>query len=425
MKIFGTHDDNTIEQLREVAKHAEYVALMADGHLGYSMPIGGVAAYDNKVSVTGVGFDIACGNCAMKTTINIGDVEDHADAEVAFGVYLRDLGHWIQDNIAFGVGKENQHARAPSDNLIFDDDRWSLIPEPYRTTLRDKARKQLGSCGSGNHYVDILVDEDGFLWVSNHFGSRGFGHNIATAFINISQGGKWGDRGGKEGMCLLDLDTQAGQDYWDLMRLAGDYAYEGREWVNMAVMRYMGTHALDIVHNNHNFAWKELHRDGRELVVVRKGATPAFGGQRGFVGGSMGDDAVILEGRQDFSSFTDEQTVATREAQEASLMSTVHGAGRVMSRTAATGKNRRGKVKAQPRVDRTETEEWLANRNVLVYGAELDEAPQAYRRLPDVLRDQGDTVTVLHTLRPLVVVMAPSAWDAAGKPLNPFLAVEA
>jgi tRNA-splicing ligase RtcB len=417
MKIFGTHDDKTIAQLAEVAEHAEHVALMADGHLGYSMPIGGVAAFDNKVSVTGVGFDIACGNCAMKTSLDVWQGGSGS---------LRDLGAWIQENIAFGVGKANLHPRAPKDNLIFDDERWDLIPKQYRDVIRDKAREQLGSCGSGNHYVDILVDEDGYLWVGNHFGSRGMGHKIATAFINIAQGGKWGDRGGKEGMCLLDLDTYEGQDYWDLMGLAGDYAYEGREWVAMAVLKHLGTHALDVVHNHHNFAWREYHH-GQDLVVVRKGATPAFPGQRGFVGGSMGDDAVILEGRTHLAHlnyYTGTWDDPTLDQMHDALMSTVHGAGRVMSRTAATGKNRWGKKKGEPLVDRTEVEDWLADRKVLVYGAELDEAPQAYRRLPDVLRDQGNTVKVLHTLRPLVVVMAPSAWDAAGKPLNPFLTVK-
>lgn len=404
MNIVGDHDDKTLEQLAEVAEHAERVALMADGHMGYSMPIGGVAAYRNKVSVTGVGFDIACGNCAVKTNLRPEDVD------------LLTLGHKIQDTLAFGIGKENPCPTGELlDHQVFADERWDLIPEKYRGPLYRKAWGQLGTIGSGNHYVDILVDEEGYLWVGVHFGSRGFGHTLATAFIAISQGGVWGERG-KEDMCLLDLSTPGGEDYWALMNLAGEYAYAGRDWVANTVAEWMGSETFDRVHNNHNFAWEETHQ-GEDLIVVRKGATPAFPGQRGFVGGSMGDDAVILQGKM----YDPSGSAGLAEYQEALLYSTVHGAGRVMSRTAATGRNRRGKKKAEPRVDRAETLEWIKKRGVLVFGAELDEAPQAYRRLDEVLAAQGDTVEIVHRLRPLVVVMAPGSFDAAGKPLNPFL----
>ena len=418
MKIFGKHDANTISQLDEVAKHAKFTALMADGHHGYSMPIGGVAAFDNQVSVTGVGYDISCGNCAMQTGMQLRDLADSPDASFA---RLTEIGYEIQNSIAIGLGKANNSSSAPVNHPLFNSDAWYLIPDNFRSELREKARVQLGSCGSGNHYIDILQDEDGFLWVGTHFGSRALGHKIATAFINISQGGEWGDRGGKEGMCLLDLDTQAGRDYWELMTLAGKYAYAGRDWVCRQVIDILDAGPIvNVVHNNHNFAWKERHHF-RNVVVVRKGATPAFGGQLGFVGGSMGDNAVILRGRDTFDEFTDEETVQIRQDQEDSLMSTVHGAGRVMSRTAATGRNRRGKFINEPRVDAEETQRWLENRNVLVFGAGLDEAPQAYRRLPDVLRAQGDTVEVLHQLRPLVVVMAPASYSSGGVPDNPFL----
>ncbi len=410
MHIIGQHDDNTIEQLKEVAEYAEAVALMADGHLGYSMPIGGVAAFDNKVSVTGVGFDIACGNCAVKLDRKASDFP---------AAQFRELGYEIQNSIAFGVGRENRHAARPDSHELFNSGIWDIVPDGkpgaykpwHRTPLREKARVQLGSIGSGNHYVDIFEDEDGAMWVGAHFGSRGFGHTIASNFIAIAGGGTWGDRG-KEGMCLLDLDTDAGADYWALMNLAGEYAYAGRDWVCDTVASMIGGNVVDRVHNNHNFAWKEQHF-GRELIIVRKGATPAFAHQRGFIGGSMGDDAVIVEGNRPGAH--------AGEPQHAAMFSTVHGAGRVMSRTAATGKNRRGKVRGEPRVKIDEVHDWLAKRNVLVFGADLDEAPQAYRRLADVLEFQGDTVEVEHTLRPLVVVMAGNDLGRSGKPANPFL----
>src|SRR5438045_1474755 len=170
IEIFGSHEPNTLEQLRDVASRAERAALMADGHLGYVMPIGGVAAYRDKVSVVGVGFDIACGNAAIRTDLT----------------------------------------------------------RPQREA--------------------------------------------------------W-----------LDVHRPIGDAYWQLMNLAGRYAYAGREWVARKVVSILGGRELELVHNHHNFAWVEEH-GGERLYVVRKGATPAFPGQKGFVGGSMGDNAVIRHG---------------------------------------------------------------------------------------------------------------------------------
>ena len=162
----------------------------------------------------------------------------------------------------------------------------------------------------------------------------------------------------------------------------------------------LGGRELELVHNHHNFAWKEQH-EGEELVVVRKGATPAFPGQLGFIGGSMGDDAVIVRGNtSDDPAVADEQ----REA----LFSTVHGAGRVMSRTAAAGKRHRksGRVLSEGRITPGMMQSWIAEKGVVLRGGGLDESPHVYRRLPDVLAAQGRTIEVLHTLRPLIVVMA-------------------
>jgi tRNA-splicing ligase RtcB (3'-phosphate/5'-hydroxy nucleic acid ligase) len=199
-----------------------------------------------------------------------------------------------------------------------------------------------------------------------------------------------------EAEVLLDLHAPIGDAYWSLMNLAGRYAYSGREWVARKVVGLLGARELELVHNHHNFAWREEH-GGENLVIVRKGATPAFPGQRGFVGGSMGDDAVIVEGSHE----------ATDEQHEA-LFSTVHGAGRVMSRTEARGKiNWKTKqVKSPGKVSWQMLNEWVGGKGVILRGGGLDESPHAYRRLPDVLTAQGSTVNVLHTLRPLVVVMA-------------------
>jgi tRNA-splicing ligase RtcB len=406
-KIFGQHEEKTLIQLEDVASRATRAALMADGHMGYVMPIGGVAAYRGEVSVVGVGFDIACGNAAIRTDLGVEEFlglgRDEVDADparVSASPRLRELANDLFAELSFGIGGKNTSDDAPVGDPLFEDDAWSIVPDAkgLRDGLLAKARAQLGTIGSGNHYVDVFVDEDGVIWVGVHFGSRGLGHTVASSFLALSQGGDWGDRG-REKEVLLELASPLGADYWALMNLAGRYAYAGREWVARKVVRMLGAKEVDLVHNHHNFAWKEEH-DGEELVVVRKGATPAFPGQKGFVGGSMGDDAVILEG-------TDYDHGPTGEQREA-LFSTVHGAGRVMGRTAARGKWKRGRQVQRGRISPGMMQGWLEKKGVVLRGGGLDEAPQVYRRLPEVLEAQGDTVKVLRTLRPLVVCMAPA-----------------
>ena len=386
--VFGTHDEQTLAQLADVASRAQRTALMADGHRGYVMPIGGVAAYRNAVSVVGVGFDIACGNAAIRTDLDVTGF-DHRD--------LGAIADEIAGTVSFGVGRSNRAGDAPVDHPLFESDAWKLLDPKVEGNLRRKARAQLGTVGSGNHYVDVFADELGRVWVGVHFGSRGLGHTIASGFLALAQGKKWGDRV-PEQEALLDLSTPLGHDYWHLMNLAGEYAYAGREWVARKVVGVLGGAERELIHNHHNFAWTEEH-DGEQLIVVRKGATPAFPGQRGFVGGSMGDDSVILEGSPENS-----------DAQRAALYSTVHGAGRVMSRTQARGKTKgwgpKARIVSPGLVSQEMLDDWLKPLGVILRGGGLDEAPHAYRRLPDVLSAQGETVRVLHTLKPLVVVMA-------------------
>lgn len=390
-RIFGSHEPGTLAQLADVASRAERVALMADGHLGYIMPIGGVAAYRNQASVVGVGFDIACGNAAIQTDL-MADRFTRND-------WLT-LANTIQHSISFGVGRSNASDDAPLDDPLFDDPAWEAIPAARgeRVSLWAKARNQLGTVGSGNHYVDIFADTFGRVWVGVHFGSRGLGHTIASGFLALSTGAEWGDKV-KEQEVLLDLSTPTGDAYWSLMELAGRYAYAGREWVARKVVSMLGGQEMRLIHNHHNFAWKETH-GGEDLIVVRKGATPAFPGQQGFVGGSMGDDAVIVEG------------VDSPESAGA-MYSTVHGAGRVMGRQDAkrgrATRDEAGKVIGRDestKITRLMQNDWLEAKGVILRGGDVDEAPQAYRRLPDVLAAQGGTIKVIETLTPLVVVMA-------------------
>ena len=398
MKIFGQHDEQTLVQFQDVRSRAVDAALMADGHVGYVMPIGGVAAYRDKVSVVGVGFDIACGNAAIRTDLRLDSLGRTTDEVQGALVSLADE---IASTVSFGIGRSNRSGDAPVDHPLFEDPSWGAVPGPHRQALRVKARQQLGTVGSGNHYVDVFADESGTLWVGVHFGSRGFGHTIASSFLAVSQGKAWGERAPEQEV-LLDLQQPIGHDYWHLMNLAGQYAYAGREWVARKVVGILGARELELVHNHHNFAWKEQHA-GEDLIVVRKGATPAFPGQKGFIGGSMGDDAVIVQGTSPDAAPED-----VRTDQREALFSTVHGAGRVMSRTAAAGKRKRrtGDVISPGRVSSEMMQEWIRNKGVILRGGGVDESPHVYRRLPEVLAAQGKTVEVLHTLRPLIVVMA-------------------
>src|SRR6266568_4362905 len=379
-RIFGRHDERTLAQMDRCMQVGSVAGgvLCADGHLGYAHPIGGVIAYEDHVSISGVGFDIGCGNLAARLDVKRSEIEDRV------GTIVRD----IAGNVSFGLGRTN--AEKVEHPLFDDEEAWNAAAVQ---DLKAQARNQLGTVGSGNHYVDLFEDEEGFVWIGVHFGSRGLGHKTASAFLKLA--------GGKEGIdvapTLLHQDSDLGRQYLAGMTLAGQYAYAGREWVIERVRSIIGGEVLDSVHNHHNYAWRERHGD-RDLWVVRKGATPAFPGQRGFVGGSMGDDAVILAG-------VESDTAA------ASFYSTVHGAGRVMSRTEARGRfvkdPETGKKLRQPgRVRHDEMQAWLRNKGVHLVGGDLDEAPQAYRRLPDVLAHHAGTVAIEHRLRPFAVVMA-------------------
>jgi tRNA-splicing ligase RtcB len=250
------------------------------------------------------------------------------------------------------------------------------------------ARAQLGTVGSGNHYVDIFTDEQDRVWVGVHFGSRGLGHRLATHYIKAG--------GGKDGIMVdpvvLDVNSNLGSEYIGCMSLAGQYAYAGRDWVCEEVARMVGAKIVEEIHNHHNFAWKETH-DGRELWVVRKGATPAFPGQKGFVGGSMGDISVILEGVDSPDSAL-------------TLNSTVHGAGRVMSRTQAAGKKKGRGPRMGGLVTRRMMYDWIREKGVELRGAGVDELPHCYKRLPSVLEEHKNSVKILHTLTPIGVAMA-------------------
>lgn len=385
IKVFGKPiiDEKTIKQLAACIGEEDIGVLTADAHYGYGHPIGGAVAYKNHISLSGVGFDIGCGNKAVKTNIHFSEID------------IVKIMDEIEKRISFGVGRVN---KTKVDHEVIDKiAKADFIPQ---RKLVELAEQQLGTIGSGNHFVDIFKDEAGYIWVGVHFGSRGFGHKTATGFIAMSQGLTFTEKG-KEGSMdappiLFDLNSEIGNSYLAAMNLTGEYAYAGRDVVVDQVVSILGGQILESIHNHHNFAWKEEH-NGEVYWVVRKGCTPAFPGQKGFIGANMADVSVIVEG------------VDTMESR-AGLFSTVHGAGRAMSRTQAGGK--RKWVKGQQvqvskgLVDFEEVKNQMRTAQIELRGAGADEAPACYKKLDDVLAYQGETIKVLHRLTPIGVAMA-------------------
>ncbi|HMX41326.1 MAG TPA: RtcB family protein [Saprospiraceae bacterium] len=392
LHIFGEPiiDGKTIEQMRRCSQDPQdLAALTADAHYGYGHPIGGVVAYRDRISLSGVGFDIACGNKAVQTSIRAADM----DTEQVMDEIFRQIG--------FGIGRPNPK---PIDHPVFDHIAKAEFA-PQRKLMK-LAMEQLGTVGSGNHFVDLFEDEEGMLWVGVHFGSRGFGHKTTTGFIAISKGKTFDDHVPEGSMdappILFDADSPTGQDYLAAMRLAGEYAYAGRDVVVDKVLEILKTQATFEVHNHHNFLWEEEHF-GEKYYVVRKGATPAFPGQYGFIGANMADISVVVRG-------------VDAEASRQGLYSTVHGAGRVMSRNQAAGKKRwrGGQVEYLSKgvVDWPSVKKDMKKRGIVLRGGGADEAPECYKKLEEVLAYHDGTVEVCHRLRPIGVAMAaPDLFD--------------
>src|SRR5215468_3088307 len=372
--IWGPPDPGAVSQIRTCALTADKVALMADHHKGYAVPIGGVVAYKDAISPSGVGYDIACGNKAVRVNMPGHELRPN----------IQRIMDDIWSTISFGVGRKNNER---VDHALFESHAWKT---QAASPLKEMARNQLGTVGSGNHYVDLFTDEEDRVWIGVHFGSRGLGHKTATYFLKAA--------GASDGMdvepCVLSTDSDLGSEYIEAMRLAGEYAYAGRDWVCTRVAEILGAPIVEEVHNHHNYAWREEH-NGEQLWVVRKGATPAFPSQRGFVGGTMGEQSVILEGIENAHA-------------RYSLYSTVHGAGRAMGRREATGvfDRKTGAVKRAGKVTPEMMRAWVNGAGIELRGAGLDESPDCYKRLDEVLESVGDTVRILHRLTPVGVAMA-------------------
>lgn len=351
-------------------------ALMPDAHQGYGLPIGGVLATNNAVIPYGVGVDIGC-----RMALSIFDLP----------VEYLDLKHEqlkkaILDNTRFGAGKgyqKQERAEHPVlDNPLFETDR--LIQ-----SLKDKAWAQLGTSGGGNHFVEfgtLTFDQDDkalgirqgcYLALLTHSGSRGLGATLADHYTRLAKNICKLPREAQN-LAYLDLNSEEGQSYWLAMNLAGDYASACHEIIHRKIKTALGAELLAKVENHHNFAWKE-ELDGQEVIVHRKGATPASKDVLGIIPGSMATPGFLVRGK----------------GAAAALNSAAHGAGRLMSRT-----------QALKSLSPTDLQNMLTDRGITLLGAGMDEAPMAYKNIQQVMAAQSDLVDIVAIFSPKIVRMA-------------------
>jgi tRNA-splicing ligase RtcB len=374
---WGTNlDANALQQMENACQLPVSVAaaLMPDAHVGYGLPIGGVLATDNAVIPYAVGVDIAC---RVKLTV--------LDLPLD---YLRrhetDLIRAIEAETRFGIGVEFKHRRS---HPVMDAD-WSVSPVTQR--FRDKAAAQLGTSGSGNHFVEfgeftvehkeLGLEPGTYLALLSHSGSRGTGAQVCDHYSRVARQKHKDLPKELSYLAWLDLDSADGREYWAAMELMGQYASANHHLIHRHIARHLGAGVLLDIENHHNFAWKERH-GGRDLIVHRKGATPAGAGVLGVIPGSMASPTFVARGK----------------GNAASLNSASHGAGRVMSRN-----------KARESFNWKMVKPYLEGRGVKLISAGLDEVPMVYKNIEEVMAAQTDLVEPLAKFFPRIVKMAPA-----------------
>lgn len=375
-KIWGEMDDNTKSQM-DLACHiptAKKAAVMPDNHLGYGLPCGGIIATKDSIIPGAVGVDISC---MMKLTVY--------DIPVSF---LDSRKHQFEtalmNGTVFGVGKTQKTKYENHD--VFDYD-WSITGVTEYN--KDKAVEQLGTSGSGNHFVewgtfkidnenDLNIPGGEYVALLSHSGSRGAGASVAKHYDNIARKNLNPKYSELSYLAWLDINSESGQEYWLAMNLMGKYASANHDVIHKRVLELIGDKPIVSIENFHNFAWKENH-DGEELYVHRKGATPAGEGVLGVIPGSMASPAYIVKGKGNVDS----------------LMSASHGAGRLMSRRKAKEKYNFNAVKND-----------LAKKGVTILSAGADEVPGAYKNIDDVMSQQKDLVDVIARFDPKIVRMS-------------------
>ncbi len=376
---YQTWGDNIDEAAHKQMENACYVpgatgaALMPDAHVGYGLPIGGVLAVEGAVIPYAVGVDIAC---RMKLTVLDTPVESLSRNFERHRVAL-------ENGTFFGVGAKQDR---PKDHAVLDQD-WTVSRVTREN--KDKARRQLGTSGSGNHFVEFGVftiqerqpeldlEPGKYVALMSHSGSRGTGASVCSTYSTIAARKLPRQYAHLGRLAWLDLNSDEGQEYWAAMNLMGDYAAANHDVIHRTVTKLMGGRIIADIENHHNFAWLEEH-DGREVVVHRKGATPAGKGTLGVIPGSMADPAFVVRGK----------------GNAASLHSASHGAGRKMSRR-----------KAKDKYNFRSVQKTLEKRGVQILSAGADEVPGAYKNIEQVMADQKDLVEIVARFDPRIVKM--------------------
>jgi tRNA-splicing ligase RtcB len=376
-------DDGSLAQMDNAMRLPISVAgaLMPDAHVGYGLPIGGVLAADNAVIPFAVGVDIAC-----RMRLSLYQVSPYLLGQKP-GLFENAL--WEQT--AFGMGAEWKGGRRANHGVL-DDDAWDATR--LLQSLHDQAAKQLGTSGTGNHFVEwgsfrlyeplFGLEPGDYLALLSHSGSRGVGFKIADRYSKLAVEKHPDLDKSVRHLAWLSLDTEEGQEYWLSMELAGRFASANHYVIHHRVAEAVGLKEAAVIENHHNFAWREKLADGREVIVHRKGATPAGAGVLGVIPGSMGDAGYVVRGR----------------GVGESLQSASHGAGRLMSRKAA--------LNSIPKATR---DAYLKERGVTLLGGGMDESPQAYKPIDTIIAAQHDLVDVLGKFTPRIVRMADEPGD--------------
>ena len=373
-------DFNTLNQMDIAMKLpiTKAGALMPDAHVGYGLPIGGVLATDvNTIIPYAVGVDIACRMCLSVFDLPANTIEGQHGK----------LKNMLQENTVFGSGGET---KTKHDETLFDREEWKAFST--LTRLKDKAWRQLGSSGTGNHFAEFGIIEvseatEGFnipkgeyLALLTHSGSRGFGASIANMYSRIAM---QKTKLAKEAKSLawLDMNSDEGKEYWLAMNLAGDYASANHHEIHNKIAKALHQRPIARVENHHNFAWKETLADGTEVMVHRKGSTPAGKGVLGIIPGSMTAPGYVVSGKGEANA----------------INSASHGAGRVMSRS-----------KAKENISRHQMQKKLTAHGIRLVGGDVDESPMVYKNIDHVMSAQTDLVDVLAKFTPKIVRMADS-----------------
>ena len=382
VKIYGKHmiDEGALDQIDIASKLPVSVqaAIMPDGHQGYGLPIGGCLATDNVVIPYAVGFDIACKMHMTVTDIPFKDVEGMRDK-------LRNV---LMSNTFFNTGCEQD---GKNDDAIMDDDRFDI---PSIKNLKGKAMSGLGTSGSGNHFVNYgkakIDGIDGeWLAILSHSGSRGFGYGIAKFYTDLATD-KCRLPKPAQHLAWLSMDDDDGKEYWEAMNLAGDYAKACHYIIHNRIVKALKCQVKIDYENHHNFAWKEKIEMGngefKDVIVHRKGATPAGCGVMGIIPSSMSTPAYLVEGK----------------GCQGSLNSSSHGTGRLMSRK-----------QAKETFTMSDMKKDLESKGVELIGGGLDECMSAYKSVEAVMEEQKDLVSIKGSFMPWMVRMAveqPKKW---------------